>query len=117
MCRKWILISIKDESIYLFRDLFEALSTTTNFVSTETNRTLQEIFGTSTNTIIDPKRMISDLMHKGELPLDYIQKNIVIGEELKLLDEALKRLKIVISIALALNVLCSFILIFIIRYF
>ena len=61
--------------------------------------------------------MISDLMHKGELPLDYVQKNIVVGEELKLLDEALKRLKIVISIDLALNVLCSFILIFIIRYF
>ena len=50
--------------------------------------------------------MISDLMHKGELPLDYVQKNIVVGEELKLLDEALKRLKIVISIDLALNVLC-----------
>ena len=61
--------------------------------------------------------MISDLMHKGELPLDYIQKNIVIAEELKLLDDALKNLQIVISVDLALNVLCSMILIFIIRYF
>ena len=61
--------------------------------------------------------MISDLMHKGELPLDYIQKNIVIAEELKLIDEALKNLQIVISVDLALNVLCSMILIFIIRYF
>jgi len=91
------------------------LSTTTDFVSNEANRTLYEIFGTSINTIMDPKRIISDLMHKGELPLDYMQKNIVIGEEFKLLDEGLENLRIVIIVNLALNVSCFLILIFIIK--
>lgn len=59
--------------------------------------------------------MISDLMHKGELPLDYMQKNIVIGEEFKLLDEGLENLRIVIIVNLALNVSCFLILIFIIK--
>lgn len=59
--------------------------------------------------------MISDLMHKGELPLDYMQKNIVIGEEFKLLDEGLENLRIVIIVNLALNVSCFLILIFVIK--
>ena len=54
-------------------------------------------------------------MHKGELPLDYTQKNIVIGEEFKLLDEGLENLRIVIIVNLALNVSCFLILIFVIK--
>merc|ERR1739848_693871 len=70
---KWIGVSLKDEVIHLSEDISEALSITTDLVSSQANKTLDGIFGTA-GGVFNTKKLIMNFMYKGEIPIPDLQK-------------------------------------------
>lgn len=107
---KWIGVSLKDEVIHLSEDISEALSITTDFVSSQANKTLDGIFGTA-GGVFNTKKLIMNFMYKGEIPIPDLQKNIKLDEEVEFLDDSLSKLKKSIAFVLAVSMILNLILI------